>query len=45
MDSTCIIHGLKYKHAKLWFEDLNGREYYTVLGVDGRIILKWFLGK
>jgi hypothetical protein len=31
-------------HTKCWFESLKGREIGR-LGMDGRLILKWILGK
>jgi hypothetical protein len=30
---------------KIWLESLKGRDHSEVLGVDGRIILKWTLDK
>jgi hypothetical protein len=30
---------------KIWSENLNGRHHSEDLGVDGRIILEWILGK
>jgi hypothetical protein len=32
-------------HTVFWFENLEGREHSEDLGVDGRIILEWILGK
>jgi hypothetical protein len=32
-------------HAVLWLENLKGRDHLKDLGVDGRIILEWILGK
>jgi hypothetical protein len=32
-------------HAKFWSENLKGRDYSEDLGVDGKIILEWILGK
>jgi hypothetical protein len=31
--------------TKFWFESLNGRDQLEDIHVDGRIILKWILGK
>jgi hypothetical protein len=30
---------------KFYSENLKGRNYFGVLGVDGRILLKWILRK
>jgi hypothetical protein len=32
-------------HTVLWLEDLKGKDHFGDLGVDGRIILEWILGK
>jgi hypothetical protein len=32
-------------HTKFWLESLNGRNHSEGLDVNGRIILKWMLGK
>jgi hypothetical protein len=32
-------------HTIFWFENLNGTDHSGDLGVDGRIILEWILGK
>jgi len=32
-------------HTEFWSERLKGRDYAEDLGVDGKIILEWILGK
>jgi hypothetical protein len=32
-------------HTKFWLEDLKGTDHSEVLGVDGKIISEWILGK
>jgi len=32
-------------HTVLWLENLKGRDHSEDLGVDGKIILKWFVRK
>jgi hypothetical protein len=32
-------------YTKLWSENQKGRDHFEVLCIDGRIILKWILGK
>jgi len=32
-------------YKKFWSENLKGRDHAEDLGVDGRIILEWILGK
>jgi hypothetical protein len=32
-------------HTKLYSENLKGRDYLVELGIDGKIILEWILGK
>jgi hypothetical protein len=32
-------------HTIFWFENLKGRDHLEDLGMDGKIILEWILGK
>jgi hypothetical protein len=32
-------------HIKFWLGNLKGRDYMEDLGIDGRIILEWIIGK
>jgi hypothetical protein len=32
-------------YTKFWLEELEGRDHSEDLGVDGRMILDWILGK
>jgi len=32
-------------HTVFWVENLKGRDHLEDLGVDGRIILEWLLGR
>jgi hypothetical protein len=32
-------------YTKLWLENLKGKDHSNDLGVDGKIILQWILGK
>jgi hypothetical protein len=32
-------------HIIFWFENLKRRDYLEDLGIDGKIILEWILGK
>jgi hypothetical protein len=32
-------------HTVIWLENLNGGDYLEDLGVDGKIILEWIVGK
>jgi hypothetical protein len=43
---ACVTHGGGGKCTRnVGLESLNGKDHAEVLGVDGRIILKWILGK
>jgi hypothetical protein len=35
----------RYKKCKFWSETLKGRDHVDDIGVNGRIILEWTLGK
>ena len=37
------VHGIKEMHAGLWLENLEDRNKLEVIGVEGRIVLKWVL--
>jgi hypothetical protein len=39
------MHGRLEMCTKFGFESLNGRDHLEHLNIDGRIILKWILGK
>jgi hypothetical protein len=32
-------------HRKFWLEKIKGRNHLEDLGIDGKIILDWILGK
>jgi hypothetical protein len=32
-------------HTEFWLESLKGKDHLKDLGIDGRIIFKWILGK
>jgi len=36
---------MKEMYTKFLLENLKGRDHLEELGIDGRIILEWFLGK
>jgi hypothetical protein len=42
-----IIHFkcVKEMHTRFWLENLKGRDHSEDLGIDGKIILEWILGK
>jgi hypothetical protein len=41
-----VAHMGEMRNAyKIWLENLKGRDHLEDLGVDGRIILEWILGK
>jgi len=46
MGEACSTHGSDVKYLKkFWLENLKERDHAEDLGVDGRIILDWILGK
>jgi len=45
MGRACSLHGTDEMHTKVWFENLNGRDHPEDLGINGKIVLKWILGK
>jgi hypothetical protein len=46
MGGTCSTHERgKKKHIKFWLKNLKGRDHSDDLGVDGKILLEWILGK
>jgi hypothetical protein len=45
MGGVCSAHREYKKYVQFWFESLNRRDRLEGLGIDGRIILKWILGK
>jgi len=40
--STCVARRREMR-ARFWWESLNDRDYTEDLGIDGWIMLKWFL--
>jgi hypothetical protein len=36
---------LEMRNTKVWMENAKGRDHTEDLGVDGKIILEWMLGK
>jgi hypothetical protein len=46
MNGICSTHGLREEmHIKFWLLNLKGRDHSGNLAVDGKIILKWIIGK
>jgi hypothetical protein len=39
------IHLYYILYTVFWLENLKGRDHLEALGVDGRVIFKWILGK
>jgi hypothetical protein len=33
------------KHTKFWLENLKERDHLEDIGIDGKVILEWILGK
>jgi hypothetical protein len=42
---VCVTHGRDEKCTKFWLGNLKGRDHLEVLGIDGKTILEWILGK
>jgi hypothetical protein len=42
---SCSTHGGDENVYKIWMENLKERDHLDDLGVDGKIILEWILGK
>jgi hypothetical protein len=41
-----VVHMERWEVRKIfWLESLKGREHSEDLGVEGRIVIKWILGK
>jgi hypothetical protein len=45
MGRACSMHERGEMHIIFWSENPKGRECLEDLGVDGRVILEWILGK
>jgi hypothetical protein len=46
MGGACSMHGSVIEmYTKFWLENLKERDHFEDLGIDGKIILEWILGK
>jgi hypothetical protein len=45
MGGECSTHWAVIMRTKFWLENLKGAGHSKDISVDGRIILKWILGK
>lgn len=45
MDMTYSVHGAIKKCTKFWFTNPKGSDHSEDLGIGGRLILKFILGK
>jgi hypothetical protein len=45
MGGACSMHGRDETHVIFWLENLQGRDHFRDLSVDGRIIVERVLGK
>jgi hypothetical protein len=45
MGGACSAHGETRNAHRILLQSVKGRDHSKDLGVDGRIILKWILGK
>jgi hypothetical protein len=45
MGGACSTDGRDEMHTIFWLENLTGRDHLEDLGVDGKIILEWIVGK
>jgi len=45
MGGACSTYGEMRDAYKVWSKNPKGRDHSEYLGVDGKIILEWILGK
>jgi hypothetical protein len=45
MGRAFSTHGEMKMHTKIWLENVKGRGHSEELGVEGKTILEWVLGK